>query len=461
MTSTKLKNSVRTMFYNIGKQAALGKIAIDPELKIQEADPPSPAPQPLPEVSDDNIQLKSWIKKLPKGERYKDYNSAQGFTVGDLPADLARQARHEMDQITDKTDQGSRRKILQKYLDQTLNTPQFKEYFINGNFSQGMPITEEDIRKYQDKKQADRIEAQNEKDLDAGMEHDRETFNPSNYIPDVNLSGNLNNGVSSLINYVNSMTDPLVKKDYSGLNKQISNIANQANSMTDPLVNQDYTPDINLSNYIPDVNLSNYIPDINLSNYIPDVNLSNYIPEVNLSRYRRRRSGPSKDIRLTEAPVQQAQDQQDQQAKAEAPQAQAPQVQQAQQVQQQFSLNNGRGLVNKGTSYSQIAKQLGGGLTAQQLQQYAKSNLGGSFMAGRTYDFNKIKNEISGNTNFMQPKAPKYVPPKNTQVGNMLNTLKQNQNKPPQMRQISSPMMPQQKPNFSNVINTINKAQNP
>ena len=82
-------------------------------------------------------------------------------------------------------------------------------------------------------------------------------------------------------------------------------------------------------------------------------------------------------------------------------------------------------------------------------------------MAGRTYDFNKIKNEISGNTNFMQPKAPKYVPPKNTQVGNMLNTLKQNQNKPPQMRQISSPMMPQQKPNFSNVINTINKAQNP
>jgi hypothetical protein len=79
-----------------------------------------------------------------------------------------------------------------------------------------------------------------------------------------------------------------------------------------------------------------------------------------------------------------------------------------------FSINKGRGMVNKGTSYSQIAKQMGGNVTARQLQDYAKKNLGGSFQAGRNYDFDSIRQGL------MQQQTPNASP----QVTNMLGNLR-------------------------------------
>jgi hypothetical protein len=65
--------------------------------------------------------------------------------------------------------------------------------------------------------------------------------------------------------------------------------------------------------------------------------------------------------------------------------------------------------VGRGTNYASIARQMGNGITAQQLQNYAKSNLGGSFRAGKSYDFNAIRNQIQK--------------PKNPQITSMLTNL--------------------------------------
>jgi hypothetical protein len=103
----------------------------------------------------------------------------------------------------------------------------------------------------------------------------------------------------------------------------------------------------------------------------------------------------------TQAPVPQVQ--------APAPQVQAPVPQVQAQPKSQMNSNADMRTVGRGTNYASLARQMGNGITAQQLQNYAKSNLGGSFRAGKSYDFNAIRNQIQQ--------------PKNSQITSMLTNL--------------------------------------
>lgn len=72
-----------------------------------------------------------------------------------------------------------------------------------------------------------------------------------------------------------------------------------------------------------------------------------------------------------------------------------------------FSIgSNNRARVGQGTSYSAMARAMGGNVTARQLQDYAKAHLGGSFKANKEYDFNDIRK----NLNMPAASKPAYRP---------------------------------------------------
>jgi hypothetical protein len=92
---------------------------------------------------------------------------------------------------------------------------------------------------------------------------------------------------------------------------------------------------------------------------------------------------------------------------------------------------NNKARVGQGTSYSAMARAMGGNVTARQLQDYAKTHLGGSFKANKEYDFNDIRK----NLNMPGSKAPAYRPAMSQQFSNLqpslnkaqrANTIRQN-----------------------------------